>query len=89
MGLLRESTGRLVGRAGEDNKYQLASEYLARQVTGEDYVDFLTLSVTRWPPPTLGRWKGGSGLTWCGDGATRMLYDEITEVGSPKPASKL
>ncbi|KAK7952337.1 malate synthase [Apiospora hydei] len=59
--LLKEQTEELSQKAPQGNKYSLASQYFAGQVTGEDYADFLT----------------------------SLLYNEITAVGSAKPASKL
>ncbi|EPQ66991.1 Bgt-813 [Blumeria graminis f. sp. tritici] len=40
--LLQEQTDDLVSCAPSDSKYSLAAKYLASQVTGEDYADFLT-----------------------------------------------
>ncbi|KAI4116676.1 MAG: hypothetical protein LQ345_002950 [Seirophora villosa] len=40
--LLKEQTDELASRAPEGNKYHLAAQYFAGQVTGEDYADFLT-----------------------------------------------
>ncbi|KAM3445284.1 hypothetical protein NHJ13734_000622 [Beauveria thailandica] len=40
--LLKESAEELASKAGKGNKYQLAAQYFAGQVTGEDYADFLT-----------------------------------------------
>ena len=40
--LLREQAQELAARAPRGNKYQLAAQYFAGQVTGEDYADFLT-----------------------------------------------
>ncbi|KAM3514930.1 hypothetical protein MY11210_001408 [Beauveria gryllotalpidicola] len=40
--LLKESADELASKAGKGNKYQLAAQYFAGQVTGEDYADFLT-----------------------------------------------
>ncbi|KAL9015121.1 MAG: hypothetical protein Q9173_000253 [Seirophora scorigena] len=40
--LLQEQTDELASRAPEGNKYHLAAQYFAGQVTGEDYADFLT-----------------------------------------------
>lgn len=59
--LLKEVADDLSAKGPKGNKYQLAAQYFAGQVTGEDYADFLTT----------------------------LLYDEITQVGSPKSASKL
>ncbi|KAG6015199.1 Malate synthase, glyoxysomal [Claviceps citrina] len=59
--LLKECADGLASQAPKGNKFQLAAQYFAGQVTGEDYADFLT----------------------------SLLYDEITQVGTPKPASKL
>ncbi|KAK7988634.1 hypothetical protein PG989_008949 [Apiospora arundinis] len=59
--LLKEQTDELAKKAPQGNKYALAAQYFAGQVTGEDYADFLT----------------------------SLLYNEITAVGTSKPASKL
>ncbi|KAK0749479.1 malate synthase [Schizothecium vesticola] len=59
--LLREQTQGLAAKAPQGNKFQLAAQYFAGQITGEDYADFLT----------------------------SLLYNEITSIGSPKPAAKL
>lgn len=40
--LLKDITADLASKAGPGNKYQLAAQYYSRQVTGEDYADFLT-----------------------------------------------
>ena len=40
--LLKEETDRLAAKAPAGNKFGLASQYFAGQVTGEDYADFLT-----------------------------------------------
>ncbi|KAM3455708.1 hypothetical protein MY3296_002126 [Beauveria thailandica] len=40
--LLKESAEELASKAGKGHKYQLAAQYFAGQVTGEDYADFLT-----------------------------------------------
>ncbi|OAA67642.1 Malate synthase, glyoxysomal [Cordyceps fumosorosea ARSEF 2679] len=40
--LLKESAEQLASKAGKGNKYHLAAQYFAGQVTGEDYADFLT-----------------------------------------------
>ncbi|KAI0013786.1 malate synthase, glyoxysomal [Xylariaceae sp. FL0662B] len=40
--LLREQTESLAANAGAGNKFALAAQYFAGQVTGEDYADFLT-----------------------------------------------
>ncbi|KAL8959725.1 MAG: hypothetical protein Q9193_003456 [Seirophora villosa] len=40
--LLKEQTEELASRAPEGNKYHLAAQYFAGQITGEDYADFLT-----------------------------------------------
>lgn len=40
--LLKESAEGLAAKAPKNNKYQLAAQYFAGQVTGEDYADFLT-----------------------------------------------
>lgn len=40
--LLKEQTQELAAKAPKGNKFQLASQYFAGQVTGEDYADFLT-----------------------------------------------
>jgi len=39
---LKEQTQELAAKAPKGNKYQLAAQYFAGQVTGEDYADFLT-----------------------------------------------
>lgn len=40
--LLKEQTDELAAKAPQGNKYKLAAQYFATQVTGEDYADFLT-----------------------------------------------
>lgn len=40
--LLKEQTDELAAKAGRGNKYHLAAQYFAGQITGEDYADFLT-----------------------------------------------
>ncbi|RWA04125.1 hypothetical protein EKO27_g10980 [Xylaria grammica] len=40
--LLKEQTDQLAAKAPAGNKFALASQYFAGQVTGEDYADFLT-----------------------------------------------
>ncbi|KAJ2975013.1 hypothetical protein NUW58_g8479 [Xylaria curta] len=40
--LLKEQTDQLAAKAPGGNKFALASQYFAGQVTGEDYADFLT-----------------------------------------------
>jgi len=40
--LLKEQTQELAAKAPKGNKFQLAAQYFAGQVTGEDYADFLT-----------------------------------------------
>ncbi|KAI9838793.1 MAG: hypothetical protein M1837_002322 [Sclerophora amabilis] len=40
--LLKEQANELSSKAPAGNKYQLAAQYFAGQVTGEDYADFLT-----------------------------------------------
>ncbi|CAJ2504241.1 Uu.00g116350.m01.CDS01 [Anthostomella pinea] len=40
--LLQETTDQLAAAAPKGNKFSLASQYFAGQVTGEDYADFLT-----------------------------------------------
>lgn len=40
--LLKESANELSSKAGKGNKFQLAAQHFAGQVTGEDYADFLT-----------------------------------------------
>ncbi|KAI4146554.1 MAG: hypothetical protein L6R39_003423 [Caloplaca ligustica] len=40
--LLKEQTDELASKAPKGNKYHLAAQYFAGQVTGEDYADFLT-----------------------------------------------
>ncbi|KAI6778944.1 Malate synthase-like protein [Emericellopsis cladophorae] len=59
--LLKECADELAAKGPKGNKFKLASQYFAGQITGEDYADFLTT----------------------------LLYDEITQVGTPRSASKL
>lgn len=40
--LLKEQTEQLAAKAPKGHKFQLAAQYFAGQVTGEDYADFLT-----------------------------------------------
>lgn len=40
--LLKEQAQELASKAPKNNKYHLAAQYFAGQVTGEDYADFLT-----------------------------------------------
>lgn len=40
--LLKECADALAAKAPQGNKFQLAAQYFATQVTGEDYADFLT-----------------------------------------------
>lgn len=40
--LLSESADALAAKAPKGNKFRLAAQYFAGQVTGEDYADFLT-----------------------------------------------
>lgn len=40
--LLKEQADELSSKGPKANKYQLAAQYFAGQVTGEDYADFLT-----------------------------------------------
>ncbi|KAJ2957900.1 hypothetical protein NQ176_g11215 [Zarea fungicola] len=40
--LLKECADELSAKAGKGNKFHLAAQYFAGQVTGEDYADFLT-----------------------------------------------
>src|ERR1700761_3924604 len=40
--LLKEQANELASKAGKGNKYHLAEQYFAGQVTGEDYAEFLT-----------------------------------------------
>lgn len=40
--LLKECTDELAAKAPKGNKFHLAQQYFAGQVTGEDYADFLT-----------------------------------------------
>jgi malate synthase len=40
--LLKEQADELASKAQKGNKFQLAAQYFAGQVTGEDYADFLT-----------------------------------------------
>ena len=49
--LLKEQTQELSAKAPKGNKFQLAAQYFAGQVTGEDYADFLTSYVS--PAPSL------------------------------------
>lgn len=44
--LLKECADDLAKKAGKGNKYHLAAQYFAGQVTGEDYADFLTTYVS-------------------------------------------
>lgn len=82
--LLKESADELSAKAPRGNKYHLAAQYFAGQVTGEDYADFLTTWVSPSPDITPSVGTGDHGLTF-----SRLLYDEITAVGSASPASKL
>ncbi|KEY68697.1 hypothetical protein S7711_00571 [Stachybotrys chartarum IBT 7711] len=59
--LLKECSDALAAKAPKGNKFHLAAQYFAGQVTGEEYADFLT----------------------------SLLYDEITQPGTPNQASKL
>ncbi|KAI9904098.1 hypothetical protein N3K66_000627 [Trichothecium roseum] len=59
--LLKEVADDLAAKGPKGNKYQLAAQYFAGQVTGEDYADFLTT----------------------------LLYNEITQIGAARSASKL
>lgn len=79
--LLHEQAEELGSKAPKGHKYQLAEKYFATQVTGEQYDEFLTSYVTR-DSKIDSRTRL---LTWL----HRLLYDEITTVGSPAPASKL
>lgn len=40
--LLKEQADELAKKGPQGNKFHLASQYFAGQVTGEDYADFLT-----------------------------------------------
>lgn len=40
--LLKETADGLAAKAPKGNKYHLAAQYFAGQITGEDYADFLT-----------------------------------------------
>lgn len=40
--LLKESADGLASKSPKGNKYHLAAQYFAGQITGEDYADFLT-----------------------------------------------
>ena len=40
--LLNEQADQLAAKGPKGNKYHLAAQYFAGQVTGEDYADFLT-----------------------------------------------
>lgn len=40
--LLKEQAAALASKAPQGNKFHLAAQYFAGQVTGEDYADFLT-----------------------------------------------
>ena len=40
--LLKEQATQLASKAPQGNKFHLAAQYFAGQVTGEDYADFLT-----------------------------------------------
>ena len=40
--LLKEQADQLAAKAPKGNKFHLAAQYFAGQVTGEDYADFLT-----------------------------------------------
>jgi hypothetical protein len=42
LSLLDEQTKGLISKAPADNKFQRTAEYLAEQITGEDYTNFLT-----------------------------------------------
>ena len=52
--LLKEQADSLASKAQKGNKYHLAAQYFAGQVTGEDYADFLTSYV----PLTLLQYHG-------------------------------
>ncbi|KAG6170508.1 Malate synthase, glyoxysomal, partial [Claviceps purpurea] len=71
--LLKECADGLASKAPKGNKFQLAAQYFAEQITGEEYADFLT-SPQRNPSDKLNG---------------RLLYNEITQVGKASPASKL
>jgi malate synthase len=40
--MLKEAADQLAAKAPAGNKFRLAAQYFAGQVTGEDYADFLT-----------------------------------------------
>lgn len=42
LSLLDEETKGLISKAPAGNKFQRTAEYLAKQITGEDYTNFLT-----------------------------------------------
>lgn len=44
--LLKEQADQLAAKAPKGNKFHLAAQYFAGQVTGEDYADFLTSYVS-------------------------------------------
>lgn len=46
--MLKEQTEELASKAPKGNKYHLAAQYFAGQVTGEDYADFLPRLVMPW-----------------------------------------
>ncbi|KOS19919.1 Malate synthase [Escovopsis weberi] len=79
--LLKECAEGLAAKAPAGNKFQLAAQYFAGQVTGEDYADFLTT------------WVPFQSLSFpfdkIGIDRHRLLYDEITQRGPPSPAAKL
>jgi malate synthase len=59
--MLKEVSDKLAANGPKGNKYKLAAQHFAGQITGEDYADFLTT----------------------------LLYDEITQAGPARAASKL
>lgn len=46
--LLKECADELSSKAGKGNKYHLAAQYFAGEVTGENYADFLTRYVAQY-----------------------------------------
>ena len=90
--LLKECTEGLAAKAPKGNKYQLAAQYFAGQVTGEDYADFLTTYVFSLVRGDLNHssslcmyvgWQSADTVV------DRLLYDEITHAGPARPAAKL
>lgn len=78
--LLREQAEKLAKKAPKGNKFNVAAKYFEGQVTGEDYAEFLTSYVPSFPTPFCKLITNVS---------TRLLYNEITNVGPPKGAAKL